>query len=225
VASHFFGGTKIKYVSAHTLRSVAVDTKGQLYVWGEHCMLSLKTNKLTNITVPNHISQGDFNSEKIHTASAGWMHFMALTVNGNLFSWGYGPEGQLGEDDDEDDALPLPTQVNFDTRHRFVQVACGKEHTLALTDGGLMYTWGCGTTSKHEVKLPEASRIVYIAVGDKISAACDEDGRLFIWKIRERGRLRVSRMNALSDTVFVKNTDKKRKYDRMSLQFMRSLFV
>lgn len=68
----------------------------------------------------------------------------------SAYSWGWGGEGRLGQGVGRDDKR-MPTLVNrsVDVRvgggvGRFVDVACGRQHTVAVTEDGVLYAWGDG---------------------------------------------------------------------------------
>ncbi|KAK9099108.1 hypothetical protein Syun_026153 [Stephania yunnanensis] len=78
---------------------------------------------------------GDKPSQKVIALAAGEAHTLALTGDGRVFSWGRGTLGRLGTGSEEDKILP--ELVNFDSSKRtenprFVQVAAGAYHSLAL---------------------------------------------------------------------------------------------
>jgi len=97
--------------------------------------------------------------------ACGGMHVAALTHDNKILTWGVNDQGALGrdttwdgglkdmDDDDSDQSdsglNPLesnPTAVpasNFPEDTTFVQLSAGDSHTLALTDDGLVYGWGC----------------------------------------------------------------------------------
>ena len=57
---------------------------------------------------------------------------------------GYGRDGQLGLGDDDNRATPtLVARAVFDGE-AVLMVACGEEHTAAVTEGGGVYTFGYG---------------------------------------------------------------------------------
>jgi len=78
-------------------------------------------------------------------AAAGW-HSMALLDTGELFAFGYNRFGQLGVDDTDNRARP--TQVAALSGKRVVSVVCGSSFTVATTDSGLVYSWGCNNNGQ-----------------------------------------------------------------------------
>uniref|UniRef100_A0A3B3ZIR2 RCC1-like domain-containing protein n=1 Tax=Periophthalmus magnuspinnatus TaxID=409849 RepID=A0A3B3ZIR2_9GOBI len=72
-------------------------------------------------------------------------HFMALSSNGEVFSWGCGDGGRLGHGDTY---LEEPTVIAaFNGKQvgkHVVHVACGSTYSAAVTADGELYTWGRG---------------------------------------------------------------------------------
>jgi len=92
---------------------------------------------------------------KISKIACGDSHSMALSENGDLYGWGAAACGQLGMEhfmhrprDFENWAYePLPSLIVELKGKKVVRVACGEAHTLALTESGILYSFGasnCG---------------------------------------------------------------------------------
>ncbi|XP_031153119.1 E3 ISG15--protein ligase HERC5-like isoform X1 [Sander lucioperca] len=72
--------------------------------------------------------------------ACGQDHCLAVCASGQVFSWGAGEDGQRG-------ILPRllcnrPSQVPIPLQLPVIQVACGNSHSLALTKGGDVFSWG-----------------------------------------------------------------------------------
>ena len=66
-----------------------------------------------------------------------------LTAEGTLHSWGYNMFGQLGLKDSSISASLLPMLVHLpNPQDKIVDLACGFNHTLAVTTNGQVYVWG-----------------------------------------------------------------------------------
>lgn len=83
---------------------------------------------------------------KITQISAGGWHCCAVSKDGDLYTWGWNGNGQLGlgaqEKDDESNVsvMASPQVVNFpDSERNAIKVACGNRHTIALLGTFLMY--------------------------------------------------------------------------------------
>lgn len=71
-----------------------------------------------------------------------------MTSSGEVYTWGRGNYGRLGHGTSEDHNVP--TIVVGLKGHHVVDIACGSgdAQTLALTDSGLVFSWGDGDYGK-----------------------------------------------------------------------------
>ena len=69
----------------------------------------------------------------------GESHTVALSRDGDVYTWGGGSMGQLGLGDSLRQSLPIKVS-NLETK--IVQISCGKRHSAALSQDGILYTWG-----------------------------------------------------------------------------------
>ena len=147
--------------------SAARTHSGQVFTWGDNrkgqCARSNRTNNIKNIDmktipVPTVVNFGSAAStSSIVRIACGWSHMLALDQSGNVFAWGRSDMGQLGISEaassqtqdlpeQEDDVMVLkvamPTERKRD--NKVVQIACGSEHSMAVTSGGDLYSWGWG---------------------------------------------------------------------------------
>lgn len=68
----------------------------------------------------------------VSIAAGGW-HSCALSEQGDLYTWGWNSNGQLGIGD-EYSVMATPHVVDFGHEQaNVVQVACGTRHTIALS--------------------------------------------------------------------------------------------
>jgi len=76
------------------------------------------------------------------TISAGENHSLAITENGDLYSWGYNLRGELGLGDSGSGTnRNTPTHVNAGYR-KYKAVAAGNMYSLAIAENGDLYAWG-----------------------------------------------------------------------------------
>ncbi|KAM9476980.1 E3 ubiquitin-protein ligase HERC2-like [Clarias gariepinus] len=79
----------------------------------------------------------------VAAVACGQDHSLALCDSGQVFSWGAGGEGQLGHSSPVAKCpKPVPVQIELLVQIPVVQVACGNFHSLALTKGGEVFSWG-----------------------------------------------------------------------------------
>ncbi|GAB2223151.1 hypothetical protein Droror1_Dr00017289 [Drosera rotundifolia] len=83
-------------------------------------------------------------AHKIVSIAAGEAHTLALTGDGRVYSWGRGTFGRLGTGSDDSDLLfPVPVSAGEDVK--FVGVAAGSYHSLALADDASVWSWSYNT--------------------------------------------------------------------------------
>lgn len=116
---------------------IMVDKDGRVISWGENSMGQLgignrdcREKPRVNSVIPDGILQ----------ISAGAQHSICISRSGDVFAWGGNRKGQLGDGQLTSNSSPfLIPQL----RHRpITMVSCGENHTLALTVGGNVYSWG-----------------------------------------------------------------------------------
>ena len=115
---------------------------------------------------------------------------LAVTDAGAVFSFGHSEYGKLGHGSlEQNKVLPRQIQPLAQTGRRFVAVATGNRHALALTEEGELYGWGQmfanGHGSDAHTPRPVAAligeRVKLVAAGDDASCAVTEKGELFTW--------------------------------------------
>ncbi|KAG5412303.1 hypothetical protein IGI04_008622 [Brassica rapa subsp. trilocularis] len=79
---------------------------------------------------------------RIKQIACGDSHCLAVTMDGEVQSWGRNQNGQLGLGNTEDSLVPQKIQAFEGIRIKMV--AAGAEHTAAVTEDGDLYGWGWG---------------------------------------------------------------------------------
>ncbi len=82
----------------------------------------------------------------VASVSCGLGHAAAVTLNGELYTWGANESGQLGRASTQG-SLPAPERAFFALHlqalePRITHVACGARHTLVITDRSLVLAFG-----------------------------------------------------------------------------------
>jgi alpha-tubulin suppressor-like RCC1 family protein len=80
--------------------------------------------------------------------SAGYYHSAAITVDGELYMWGKNSSGQLGLGKKAARVVRVPTKVEALHGITIQSVALGSEHSVAVTDGGEVLSWGGGGSGR-----------------------------------------------------------------------------
>lgn len=96
--------------------------------------------KLDNIpSLPFEIS---FNVP-VAKVSCGDLFASLLTVEGDVYTWGFNIHGQLGLKVENLIATLTPMKVTFLNKNdKIIDISSGFNHTLALTDKKQLYVWG-----------------------------------------------------------------------------------
>jgi len=135
-----FAGHRVVAVSAGWKHSLAITADGAIWSWGCGGGGMLGHGDEQNQLLPKKIAA--FAGQRVVAVSAGYAHSLALTADGSVCSWGYCLYGQLGHGDEQSQLLPK--KVETFTGQRVVAVSAGREHSLATTADGAVFTWGRG---------------------------------------------------------------------------------
>lgn len=138
-------GEEIVDIAVGGRHAIASSKGGDCFVWGanECGQLGLGDFEFKHTVVLNN------NFQSVTQVAAGAAHSAAMTSDRQLYVWGHAADGRLGLQakervgvpDNEKVYFPVPCLVSSIILVR--QVACGVEHTLALTDQGV-WAWGQG---------------------------------------------------------------------------------
>ena len=72
--------------------------------------------------------------------AAGGKHTMVLSIDGSLYTFGYGCQGQLGHRNSKN--VFKPQFVKDFQGKKIKQIAAGQNHSLVLTQSGDVYSCG-----------------------------------------------------------------------------------
>ena len=207
-----FGPTTIQRAALGLYHTLVIAKKGdspQLYAWGKNHnnILGLGV-ELKERVYPGQVAF--FAKHPIFEVSCGTNHSIVLVKKqsdggGKLYSFGLGNGGRLGfkksteEDGEEDDVeeawfTPKPIRIRFEDRVRIARVSCGADHTLAVTEHGVLYSFGVGshgalgvgdTTDRYNPVQVDFGRtqkyVTHCSAGGKHSLACTQEGNLWAW--------------------------------------------
>ncbi len=131
----------------------------------------------------------------VRGVAAGFLHGVAVTLDGHVYTWGFNLDGQLGQ--------PAATL----TGRNYAALVLGIDHvasvaasgniTLALKQDGTVWCWGsfigespltspqtCGPTP---TQVPNISGVTSIAAGGNHALAITSDGRVWGWGYNTQG--------------------------------------
>ena len=123
----FDGGIQIVDLAAGVEHSLALDSDGHLWAWGDNQSGTLGDGTTDRSTVPKRIG----GNQRFTAVKAGAFHSLAIRTDGTLWAWGYNKFGGLGIGSmSEHELTPQRSTMN-----RVVLVAGGHYHTIAAGSG------------------------------------------------------------------------------------------
>lgn len=88
-------------------------------------------------------------ADYISTAAAGVNHSLAVTTKGEVFAWGCNLYGQLGNGginpENNKELITPAVLISFRSQVVIRRVAAGHGHSAALSEAGVVFTWGLGS--------------------------------------------------------------------------------
>ncbi|KAI0242379.1 hypothetical protein LSAT2_013651 [Lamellibrachia satsuma] len=186
-----------------------IDVGGvQQVVCAESCFLVLtRTNKVYRIAYssPTQSMQlvtgfGDKEVTKLAAHPEG-KHFLALSADGDVYSWGNGDGGRLGHGDNN--SYEVPTLVMTLSGKQTTTITCGSTYSAAITSLGELYTWGRGSYGRlghggsDDQMIPtpvlalKGQRVIDVACGsgDAQTLAVTQSGAVYSWGDGDYGKL------------------------------------
>ncbi len=204
----FFEKIQVSSVALGAEHTAAIARDGTLYTWGlgTDGRLGLGNYEIQTTPQEVHFEPGE---PPIQSVALGPDYSAAVTVDGDLYTWGNNYKnklGHLGYDDRTEQ--PKPKRVEFfndKSKNKVGQiviksVAVGANHIAALTDDGHLYTWGDNSEGQlgHDSPVGEIREVVIyegnyppfpqddvkikaVSVGAKHTVVITEHDRIFGW--------------------------------------------
>ena len=182
----FPSNIKITQIAVGNTHNLALDTEGNVWVWGVNSNNALGT-KLK--TIPSRL--GISNVKKI---AANNDQSMILTKDGYVYVWGLNSNGELGVGTYKE--VKTPTLLNY--VNNILDISIGKNHTMLLTTKGKVLTSGLnsyGQTGKTEGKtniftqIEVPATVGKISAGDNHSVLLTTNGEVYTFGYNENGQL------------------------------------
>ncbi|XP_026580225.1 probable E3 ubiquitin-protein ligase HERC6 [Pseudonaja textilis] len=140
--------------------------------------------------------------EAVVLVACGERHTLLLFADGSLASCGDNAQGQLGR------KLPagrqrcyLPEPIQALEAQTIVYISCGKEHSLAISSQGKVFSWGAGgfgqlgtgklkdSSTPKKIDALSKYNVIQVACGHYHSIVLTKDGRVFSWGQNSHGQL------------------------------------
>ncbi len=207
-------GIRIQAISAGCDHNLALTTKGRVLAWGygKYGQLGDGSSKLSSRPVRVRLPAG----ARFRLIAAGCEHSLAVSTRGQLYAWGLGSEGQLGDGSTTSSDVPVKVSLpgpakggpakggppaRASATPRVVSLFGGLHHSLALLSDGVLLAWGGnllgelgdGTGEDSDVPvqvaLPGGTKVTAIAAGFANGLALTSTHQLWAWGDNSAGQL------------------------------------
>ncbi|KAM6346844.1 LOW QUALITY PROTEIN: putative E3 ubiquitin-protein ligase HERC4 [Alca torda] len=195
--SDFFVNKRVRDVGCGLRHTVFVLDDGTVYTCGCNDLGQLGHEKARKR--PEHV--GALDAQNIVAVSCGEAHTLALNDKGQVYAWGLATDGQLGLPGTEE-CIRVPRNIKSLSEIQIVQVACGYCHSLALSKGSEVFSWGQNKygqlglgyeykkqNSPHVIKSLLGIPFAQIAAGGAHSFVLTLSGAIFGWGRNKFGQL------------------------------------
>ncbi|HEY4929644.1 MAG TPA: MBG domain-containing protein [Acidimicrobiales bacterium] len=192
-------GVTVTAIAGGQFHALALASTGKVYGWGYNGNGQLGNGLKT--TPANPVLAVFPSGVTATNIAAGGYHSLAIGSDGNLYSWGYNVDGQLGDGNKTQHVKPqlvsMPSGVSA------TALAAGLYHSLAIGSDGKLYAWGYnlygqigdGTTTTQllpeAINLPSGGTPSAITTGQYDSLALLPNGNLYAWGQNGFGQLGI----------------------------------
>nr|TKS01802.1 zinc finger family protein [Populus alba] len=189
-----------------------VTKQGEIFSWGEESGGRLGHGVDSDVLHPKLIDA--LSNTNIELVACGEYHTCAVTLSGDLYTWGDGTYnfGLLGHGNEVSHWVPKRVNGPLEGIH-VSSISCGPWHTAVVTSAGQLFTFGDGTFGvlghgdRKSISLPKeveslkglrtvqaacgvwhTAAVIEVMVGNSSSSNCSS-GKLFTWGDGDKGRL------------------------------------
>eukprot|EP00258_Populus_trichocarpa_P048963 XP_024464982.1 PH, RCC1 and FYVE domains-containing protein 1 isoform X2 [Populus trichocarpa] len=189
-----------------------VTKQGEIFSWGEESGGRLGHGVDSDVLHPQLIEA--LSNTNIEFVACGEYHTCAVTLSGDLYTWGDGTYnfGLLGHGNEVSHWVPKRVNGPLEGIH-VSSISCGPWHTAVVSSAGQLFTFGDGTFGvlghgdRKSISLPReveslkglrtvqaacgvwhTAAVVEVMVGNSSSSNCSS-GKLFTWGDGDKGRL------------------------------------
>ncbi len=179
--------TDVKAVAAGLFHTVAVKNDGTVWAWGynrtawDYPTGQLGSSSPVSTALPLQVP----GLTGITAISAGAYHNLALDSSGNVWAWGLGYYGEIGNGSNNNPTAPVKVLTGGSS------IAAGFYHSVAIKSDGTVWTWGYngdgqlgnGSTANFNVPVQVAglSAVTSISANFFHTMAVKSDGTAWGW--------------------------------------------
>jgi alpha-tubulin suppressor-like RCC1 family protein len=190
-----FSKSSIISIVSGATHMLALTETGKIYSWGYNNKGQLGYLSSPGFYRPKLINLID----KFVKVSCGAYHSLALSASGDVYSWGHNYRGELGNNSTSDELTPY--RIMKLRCLRIVDIACGYNHSIAVSENGKCYGWGnnefgqlgIGNNSNIiepvQVIFPIDARIIKVTCGTNHTLFLSSNGRIFACGLNNFGQI------------------------------------
>ncbi|KAJ3426770.1 hypothetical protein M0812_26338 [Anaeramoeba flamelloides] len=119
----------VKEIISTPTQTLLLTVSGELYL-------------INAASYPNQTTLRKFNTEKIIHVTSGYSHFVAISINKTVYTWGSGSVGQLGHGNKQ--TCHEPTKVLALNNKRAVSIHASYSTSFVICENGDLYAFGNG---------------------------------------------------------------------------------
>ncbi|KAF2892607.1 hypothetical protein ILUMI_13565 [Ignelater luminosus] len=145
-----FSNKDIVDICAGREHCLILDDTGNVYSFGRGSRGQLGHGSLEDELEPKLIEA--LAGIKISKIATGGWHSCAVSAEGDVYTWGWNGNGQLGIGKINEEAvgvMAIPQVVDFPDDSNAIDVACGNRHTIVLLDNADLF--GAGWNKYHQL--------------------------------------------------------------------------
>ena len=185
----------IDRVSCGGSHCLAISSGHKLFAWGANAYGQLGIGNTADSPVPVPVS---IDTDCLSDVAGGGSHSVALTANGEVFTWGLGEGGRLGHGEANQELYPRLVEAIRGADH----IAAGHSHSGCIIKGAI-FTWGIGTYARlghgnlSDVYMPKMIEYFKGRFMQKIclsffhSVVLSSNGEVWAWGNSKNGRLGI----------------------------------
>jgi alpha-tubulin suppressor-like RCC1 family protein len=202
--------TNVTAIAAGSTYSLALDSDGSVWAWGNNTNGQLGNGnsgtgaqEVTPVKVKGENGVGVLTN--VTAIAGGQLHPLALDSDGNVWSWGFNSDGQLGDGTTTNRSTParVKGENGVGLLENVTAISAMGYFSVALDDNGNVWAWGSGgqlgdgTTTdrstpvqvKGENGVGLLENVTMIASGYSHTIALDSDGNVWSWGRNGSGQL------------------------------------
>jgi alpha-tubulin suppressor-like RCC1 family protein len=186
-------GNNWRQLSMGGAGGAGVKLDGTLWTWGAGTYGVLGSGSTASRSSPQTTTLAGTDWKEVSIAKGAWgvssgAFCAAIKLDGVLYTWGNNSKGQLGSGTTTNRSSPVSITAINSWNH----IACGVDHTIAVTSSGELYSWGSGAAgalgsgstasrSSPATVAGGGNDWIKVSAGSGMSAAIKSDGTLWTW--------------------------------------------